>query len=107
MQILITGGTGVIGRLLCKKLMEQGHAPVVLSRDAAARNRLGVRVRIIQWRAGRERVPAEALEGTEAVINLAGENIGAGRWTCSRKRLIYGKPCKCDPGPGGGLARVE
>ncbi|MBE3573234.1 MAG: TIGR01777 family protein [Moorella humiferrea] len=89
MKILITGGTGLIGRFLCKKLLQQGHAPVVLSRDAAAaRDRLPAGVRLIQWQPRVERVPTEAVEGAAAVINLAGENIGAGRWTTSRKRLI-------------------
>ncbi|PRR74235.1 TIGR01777 family oxidoreductase [Neomoorella humiferrea] len=89
MKILITGGTGLLGRSLCTKLLQAGHDPIVLSRDAAAaRGRLPSGVQLIQWQPGAERVPLAALEGVEAVINLAGENIGVGRWTASRKQLI-------------------
>jgi len=89
LKILITGGTGLLGRSLCTKLLQAGHDPIVLSRNvAAARGRLTPGVQLIQWQPGVERVPLEALEGVEAVINLAGENIGAGRWTASRKQLI-------------------
>lgn len=89
MKVLITGGTGLLGRSLCLKLLESGHEPVVLSRNAAvARGKVPPEVQLIQWLPGVEGLPKEALEGVEAVINLAGENIGAGRWTASRKQAI-------------------
>lgn len=89
MKILITGGTGLLGRSLCKLLRQAGHEPVVLSRNAAsARTRLDSGIEVIEWQPRRERIPLEALHGVGAVINLAGENIGAGRWTASRKEAI-------------------
>ncbi|MDN5348569.1 MAG: uncharacterized protein PWP65_2134 [Clostridia bacterium] len=89
LKILITGGTGLLGSSLCTKLLQTGHDPIVVSRNAAAaRGRLPSGVQLIQWQPGTERVPREALEGVEAVINLAGENIGAGRWTTSKKQAI-------------------
>lgn len=89
LKVLITGGTGLLGRSLCTKLLQTGHDPIVVSRNAvAARGRLPSGVQLIQWQPGEERVPREALKGVEAVINLAGENIGAGRWTASKKQAI-------------------
>jgi len=89
MKILITGGTGLLGRPLCHQLRQAGHEPLVVSRSAvAARTRLGPGIEVVQWQPGRERLPLKALDGVGALINLAGENIGAGRWTVSRKEAI-------------------
>ncbi|GFN24288.1 TIGR01777 family oxidoreductase [Thermanaeromonas sp. C210] len=89
MKILITGGTGLLGRSLCNLLRQAGHEPVVLSRNAvSARTRLASGIEVIQWQPGQERIPLKALDGVGAVINLAGENIGAGRWTAPRKEAI-------------------
>lgn len=89
MKIVITGGTGLLGRPLCKLLKRAGHEPVVVSRNAAsARSKLGPGVEVVQWQPGQECLPVQALDGVDAVINLAGENIGAGRWTATRKAAI-------------------
>ncbi|MGI9953412.1 TIGR01777 family oxidoreductase [Moorellaceae bacterium AZ2] len=89
LRVLITGGTGLLGRRLCTKLVQAGHHPIVLSRNAeAARGKLPSGVRLIQWQPGARTLPREALEEVEAVVNLAGENIGAGRWTAARKQAI-------------------
>lgn len=88
MRVLVTGGTGLIGSALCTSLFRDGHQPVVLSRrPEAARARLGDGVEVVRWPGG-EQLPAAVLQEVQAVVNLAGENIGAGRWTAARKELI-------------------
>lgn len=78
-SILVTGGTGFIGRALCAELLQTGWSVTVLSRDAAAGQRaLPVAVRVIE---SLEDEPAPA-----AIVNLAGENLGSGRWNAGRKR---------------------
>jgi hypothetical protein len=76
LKILITGGTGLIGRSLCTTLFHAGYDLIVLSRNASkARGRLPSGIQLIQWQPGAEGVPLEALEGVEAVINLAGVSV--------------------------------
>ncbi|SFF24462.1 hypothetical protein SAMN04488120_101139 [Fontimonas thermophila] len=83
MHVLVTGGTGFIGRPLCAELRQRGHRVSVLTRSAVrAAARLGSDVRCI------ERLDALAGDPPEGCIHLAGENLGAGRWTPARKRAF-------------------
>jgi uncharacterized protein (TIGR01777 family) len=88
MRVVITGGSGLIGRAVAAPLAAEGHDVVVLSRDPARVRGLPAGVRAVQWD-GRTAAGWETLlEGGSAVINLAGEAIAAGRWTEERKRRI-------------------
>ncbi|MGQ3902897.1 TIGR01777 family oxidoreductase [Mixta calida] len=84
MQILITGGTGLIGRHLVTRLLARGDRVSVVSRNVeAARDLLGSEVSI--W-SGLDQ--QHDLNGIDAVINLAGEPIAAKRWTPQHKQLL-------------------
>lgn len=86
MRVLVTGATGFIGRHLAARLTR----PAVLSRDPMrARAALGP-VDAFRWDPEAGPPPHEAFDGVDAVIHLAGENLGAGRWTKERKALILG-----------------
>ncbi len=92
MRILITGGTGLIGRALIDLLLPEGHDIIVLSRNPA-RAALPAGVRVAGWDARSAQGWAHLAEGADAIVNLAGESIaGAGaipaRWTAARKRRI-------------------
>lgn len=85
MQILITGGTGLIGRALCRALLAAGHDLTVLSRKPNNVPKLcGDNVKAIssleQWSSDRV---------FDAVINLAGEPIIGALWTASQKNRIW------------------
>lgn len=80
-NILITGGTGFIGRPLCDYLLEQGYQLWVLSRNpVAARHLLNERVNIVG-----SLDELIAIDFT-ALINLAGESLGAARWSDKSKQ---------------------
>ena len=86
MHILITGGTGLIGRNLCKTLLAQGHELTVLSRNpASVPIKCGATVHsmasLAEWHPGKK---------FDAVINLAGAPIVDRRWTARRKRALWG-----------------
>jgi uncharacterized protein (TIGR01777 family) len=88
MRLVITGGTGFIGRALCDRLVGLGHAVTVLTRDAArARDHLPPQAAALGWSPAVGASPGlmRALEESDAVVNLAGESVGAGRWS---------EPCK-------------
>jgi len=85
MRILVTGGTGFIGRHLCASLAEDGHDLTVLSRSPeCVRARCGAGV--TAWR-----TLAEWRDDCffDAVINLAGEPIFDARWTAARKQRLW------------------
>ena len=84
MLILVTGGTGFIGRSLCNRLLAEGHAVAVLSRQpAAVAGLFGSKVTPIQQPA-----LASILQRCDAVINLAGAPIFGPRWSAARKRVL-------------------
>jgi uncharacterized protein len=84
MKILITGGTGLIGRHLIPRLLELGHRVIVVTRSPEkARQQLDARVEL--WKGLNE---CSNLDGIEAVINLAGEPIADKRWTEEQKQRL-------------------
>jgi uncharacterized protein (TIGR01777 family) len=88
MRVLVTGATGFIGRALVPVLRRGGHSVVVWTRsEARARGRLGAEVETLDAGLGLGALTA-ALELCDAVVNLAGEPIMAGRWTTARRRVL-------------------
>ena len=84
MHILITGGTGLIGRHLIPRLLLLGHQISVVTRDvASARDKLDARVSLWSGLAQQH-----DLNGIDAVINLAGEPIADKRWTAQHKQQL-------------------
>ena len=84
MKILITGGTGFIGKKLCRFLLDQDHELTVLSRKPKKVNLLcGERVQAIS---SIEQLTTS--DSFDAIINLAGEGIADSRWTKKRKRVL-------------------
>ena len=82
--ILITGGTGLIGRHLCKKLKEKGYDVAVLSRTI----RHNSDVPAYFWDPGKNEIEKEAITKADYIIHLAGAGIGDKKWTGRRKKLI-------------------
>ncbi len=82
MRVLITGGTGLIGQGVKKQLQAEGAEVLILSRKPA------VNGESIQWDPDAGRIDRSSLEGFNAIVHLAGESIGAGRWTAARKARI-------------------
>ena len=85
MRILVTGATGFIGHSLVQRLAADGHAVHILVRKPRAG--LPPQIPYSIWDAQQNDPPPAALEGTEAVIHLAGEPVTQ-RWTEAVKRSI-------------------
>jgi len=93
MRIMISGGSGLIGRALSARLVEAGHEVVILSRAPQRAEALPGGIRAVAWDGKTTQGWAHVVDGAGAVIHLAGENIaGEGffpaRWTEERKRRI-------------------
>ncbi len=85
MHILITGGTGLIGRQLCKALLAERHELTVFSRNPASvpvkcGTGAHAMAALSEWQPGKT---------FDAVINLAGEPIVDASWTARRKQVLW------------------
>jgi uncharacterized protein (TIGR01777 family) len=82
MKILVTGSTGLVGSALIPALKSSGHQIVRLVRskpkDASE----------VYWNPEQGTIKAAELEGLDAVVHLAGENLAVGRWTDEKKQRI-------------------
>jgi uncharacterized protein len=85
MRIVVAGGTGFLGRPLTAALAADGHDVVLLTRQATT----ATRARAVAWTPDGTVGPwARAIDGAQAVVNLAGESIAGARWTTARKQRI-------------------
>jgi uncharacterized protein len=89
MRIILTGGTGLIGRALAANLVADGHETIVLTRNPSASTRLPSAVKLVNWDAATATGWGEFVDGADAIVNLAGEGIADGRWSEKRKERIY------------------
>ena len=88
-HVIITGATGFIGKPLCKLLFEDGYEVVALSRNPdKGRETFDNRVNVVKWDGQSAEGWAHYADGALAIVNLAGDNIGAGRWTEEKKQKI-------------------
>ncbi|HCE53579.1 MAG TPA: TIGR01777 family protein [Lutibacter sp.] len=79
-SILVTGGTGFIGRTLSDLLRENGHTVLVLSRAKTDKPNT------FYWNLAERYIEPEAIIDTDYIIHLAGEGIADKRWTPQRKK---------------------
>ncbi|MBI3881298.1 MAG: TIGR01777 family protein [Verrucomicrobia bacterium] len=82
MKILITGSTGLVGRAATAELTRAGHEVWRLMRQSPDSPR------DLVWDPAAGKIPTAQLEGFEAVLHLAGENLAGGRWTAAKKQRI-------------------
>lgn len=80
LRVAVTGASGMIGSCLCEGLSAAGHEVVRLVRNRAKPG--------IFWDPERGVIDTERLQGADALVHLAGENVGAGRWTQERRQRI-------------------
>ncbi len=88
MKIIITGGTGLIGRALAEDLAKDGHEVVILSRNPQSKMVFPPGIHLEKWDGRTEQGWGKLADGADAIVNLVGENLSAGRWTAKRKRAI-------------------
>ncbi len=82
-NILISGGTGLIGNHLSNRLQKKGYAVYILSRFGTNTNK-----KTFSWNPQQHKIDPEAVKTADYIIHLAGANIGAKRWTRKRKKEI-------------------
>ena len=83
-KVLITGGTGLIGKHLIKHLINRGYKPAILSRNELT----DTNVPSYKWDIQNSELEKKALENTDYIVHLAGANIAEQKWTKRRKQEI-------------------
>lgn len=86
MRVVITGGSGLIGRTLVAALVGRGDQVVVTSRRP--RGVAGLTSALAEWDGLSATALTPIIEGADAVVHLIGEGIADRRWTAARKRQI-------------------
>jgi uncharacterized protein (TIGR01777 family) len=84
--IVITGGTGLVGKALTKALVENGYEVIILSRSAKASGQPHVSYAV--WDPAENKIDDTALQKATVIINLAGASVAEKRWTEKRKQEI-------------------
>jgi uncharacterized protein (TIGR01777 family) len=82
MKIAIAGASGLVGSALTPSLEAEGIDVTRLVRESPKANE-------IEWHPNQDEIEPGKLDGFEAIINLAGENIAEGRWTDEKKKKIH------------------
>lgn len=80
-KILITGGTGLVGKRLTQMLIDKNHEVVILSRNPKEKNEF-------KWNISSNYIDEKALKNIDYIIHLAGAGIADKRWSDKRKQLI-------------------
>ena len=87
MHILLAGGSGLIGTALTRKLLADNHTVTVLSRNPDAQS--GPQgVRFVRWDGRSAAGWGSLVNETDAIVNLAGVNLGGSLWTRKRKEAL-------------------
>lgn len=88
-KIIITGASGFIGSALSVAAIENNYEVFALTRNPKKKSDvIDERVRMVGWDARTANGWLQQAEEADAIVNLAGENIGSGLWTNSKKRTI-------------------
>lgn len=88
-KVLISGGSGLIGRALREQLPKEGSQVITLVRREEQAGPAA-----FLWDPAGGKLDPRALEGVDAIVNLAGESIGEGRWSEARKAEILASRVK-------------
>lgn len=83
--VLITGGTGMIGKALTQALLDKGHRIIILTRHKMPDEG---NVVYKEWDVEKGKIEEDAIREADYVIHLAGANVADGRWTERRKKEI-------------------
>jgi len=85
--VLITGGTGLIGKALVQALLQKGYKVIILTRDPS-RFTSTQQIQYAAWNIEKGTIDSNALTTTDHIIHLAGAGVADKRWTKKRKLEI-------------------
>jgi uncharacterized protein (TIGR01777 family) len=83
-KILITGGSGTVGRHLSILLMRKGYEVVHLSRSEGK----NPKIKTFLWDIEAKKIDPNCIDGVDVIVHLAGAGIAESRWTKARKKTL-------------------
>jgi uncharacterized protein len=86
--VLITGGTGLIGRALTKDLLEKDYQVIILTRNPEDQISTNPQLSYTKWNPDQQTIDRDAISKADYIINLAGAGVADKRWTKKRKLEI-------------------
>ncbi len=87
-SVLITGGTGLVGKTLTKLLTGKGYEVIILTRSAKDKQNGLKGVTFAEWNVTDQKIDTAAIAKADHIIHLAGAGVADERWTEERKREI-------------------
>ncbi|MGB6483192.1 MAG: TIGR01777 family oxidoreductase [Candidatus Acidiferrales bacterium] len=87
MKIIVSGSSGLVGAALIDSLRPEGHTIARLVRSGSAAT-ADATSKMIRWEPPTGSIDLAAMEGADAVVNLAGASVAGGRWTTGRKEVL-------------------
>ncbi len=92
-KVIITGGSGLIGSALAKRLIENNHDVVIFSRNRSLPKPV-TSLTYLPWEPEKNEIDRKAVADADYIINLAGANISQKRWTSGRKQELINSRVK-------------
>jgi uncharacterized protein len=84
-NIIISGGSGLVGQRITELLEKKGYEVAWLSRSRQGR-------KSFLWDVEKQEIDQEAMEWADAIIHLAGAGVAEKRWTCRAEKTHFGIP---------------
>jgi uncharacterized protein (TIGR01777 family) len=84
--VLITGGTGLVGKALTKQLLEKGYQVIILTRSIPEKGNSAVQYAL--WDVPNKTIDANAIKAADFIVHLAGAGVVDKKWTASYKKEI-------------------
>ena len=78
--VLVTGGTGLVGKALSKALIKKGYEVIILTRNITGKNK-GPGLRYAQWDVAKPQIDLDVLASADYIVHLAGAGVADKRWT--------------------------
>jgi uncharacterized protein len=86
--VLVTGGTGTIGKRLSELLLQKGYDIIILTRHIPKEKHFSPKVSYALWNVEEGEIDNDAIKKSDYIINLAGAGVAEKRWTNDRKKEI-------------------
>jgi uncharacterized protein len=86
--VLLTGGTGLVGKALTERLLRKGYQVIILTRKIPANGSGTQGVKYALWNVNEKRIDVAALQEADHIIHLAGAGVVDKRWTDAYKKEI-------------------